>query len=200
MTAHGWNMAIIVTSQSKTNWILLSVVVVALIGVFIAMGATPNVTERTDTIGVDVGNMAPDFETVSVTDAPIRLSDLRGQVVILNFWATWCGPCRIEMPIFQQIHTQFQDQPVTILAVNNREPATDIIRFRDQIGLTFPLAMDESGRIQDLYAISGYPITFVIDTDGRIIKKHFGVFTNRQANELREFLAEHSVSRVDIIE
>lgn len=191
MMALGQNMVTTVPSQLKTSLIAIGSVLAILIGVIIAVGVV-NTANDTPQVGLDVGNLAPDFVTTSLLGEPIRLWDLRGQVVILNFWATWCGPCRIEMPIFEHLYAEFHPQAMTIIAVNNRETAEEMARFRDQIGMSFPLALDENGSIQEMYAIGGYPITFVIDREGIIIQKHFGVFTPRQAETLRSLLASQS--------
>jgi cytochrome c-type biogenesis protein len=126
-------------------------------------------------IGLDVGQFAPDFQTVTAEGEPIALSDLRGNVVLLNFWATWCGPCRIEMPGFQRQYVMHGDEGLVILAVNNAEPLDRVTAFRDQLRLTFPIAMDESGDIQRQFGIVNYPSTLLIDRDGRIAARHFGV-------------------------
>jgi cytochrome c-type biogenesis protein len=135
-------------------------------------------------VGTDVGNLAPDFETVSDTGETISLSDFRGQVVLLNFWATWCGPCRLEMPEFQSAYEAHADDGFTILAVNNRETLEDVIGFREEFGLTFPLALDEQGVIQERYGIISYPSTYVLDQDGVIIARQFGPLTSDQIQEL----------------
>ncbi len=134
--------------------------------------------------GIAVGSFAPQFETLNDTGQPIRLSDLRGQVVLLNFWATWCGPCRIEMPEFQTIYNDHKNDGLTILAVNNAETVADVQGFREQLGLSFPLLMDETGTVQNLYNIFSYPSTFVIDRDGRIIARHFGPLTAEQIQDM----------------
>jgi cytochrome c biogenesis protein CcdA/peroxiredoxin len=126
-------------------------------------------------IGLEVGKFAPDFQTVTAEGEPIALSDLRGSVVLLNFWATWCGPCRIEMPGFQRQYMTYRDQGLVILAVNNAESLDIVTAFRDQLRLTFPIAMDESGDIQRQFGIVNYPSTLLIDRDGRIAARHFGV-------------------------
>ncbi len=125
-------------------------------------------------VGLDVGNLAPDFSTVTDTGEPIALSDLRGQVVLLNFWATWCGPCRLEMPALQQQFEARGGKDFTILAVDNGEPVEDIIAFREEFGLTFLLAVDEKAAILDLYGIFSMPSTFVLDKNGVIVARHFG--------------------------
>jgi cytochrome c biogenesis protein CcdA/peroxiredoxin len=133
-------------------------------------------------VGIAKGDLAPDFETVSDTGQPIRLSDYRGQVVLLNFWATWCGPCRAEMTEFQRVH-ETQDG-ITILAVNNREPVAAVQDFRQELGLDFPLVMDERASIQNRYNIRSYPSTFLIGRDGTILQVHYGALTSEDINQL----------------
>jgi cytochrome c biogenesis protein CcdA/peroxiredoxin len=138
----------------------------------------------TSQIGLEIGNLAPDFETSTDTGEPVSLSDLRGQIVLLNFWATWCGPCRVEMPVFQQQFDRYSNSGFIILAVNNSETVEDVAGFRDEFGLTFPLAMDEDGTIQNQFSIFSYPSTFVIDRSGVILARHFGPLTAEQIEQL----------------
>ncbi|MBN1202255.1 MAG: redoxin domain-containing protein [Anaerolineae bacterium] len=135
-------------------------------------------------VGLEIGDLAPDFSTVTDKGEAIALSELRGQVVLLNFWATWCGPCRVEMPAFQ---AQFEQQGAgdfTILAVNNAESAEDVMRFREELDLTFPLALDQTGTIQTLYGVFSYPSTLLLDQNGVIVARHFGVLTDDQIDKL----------------
>ncbi|MCU0480413.1 MAG: TlpA family protein disulfide reductase [Anaerolineae bacterium] len=163
-------------SSKPTNLTLILVVagIVSAIAIFLIYAlANPAPAPAT----TNIGDVAPDFTTTTPTGDPIRLSDFRGQVVFLNFWATWCGPCRIEMPLFQRFYDQTD---VTILAVNNRETADQVMTFADQIRITFPLALDESGTIQDQYYVQAYPMTYIIDANGVIVDIHYGVFTPAQ--------------------
>ena len=134
--------------------------------------------------GIAIGNFAPQFEAINDTGQPVRLADLRGQVVLLNFWATWCGPCRIEMPEFEAVYNERKDSGFTILAINNSETLADVQGFREELGLTFPLALDETARIQNLYNVISYPSTFILDREGRIVARHFGPLTTSQIREL----------------
>jgi cytochrome c biogenesis protein CcdA/peroxiredoxin len=135
-------------------------------------------------VGTDVGDLAPDFETVSDTGETLSLSDYRGQGVLLNFWATWCGPCRLEMPEFQTTYESFSNDGYTVLAVNNREILDDVTGFREEFALTFPMALDEQGVIQERYGIISYPSTYVLDRDGVIIARQYGPLTRDQIQQL----------------
>jgi cytochrome c biogenesis protein CcdA/peroxiredoxin len=144
-------------------------------------GAAANIDAA---VGLAVGNRAPDFQTVSDTGQNIKLSDLRGKVVILNFWATWCGPCRVEMPEFQKAYTNNADKGFAIVAVNNIETQAVVKSFRKEMNLTFPLAMDENGDIQKKYAIQGYPTTYVLNRSGIVTAWQPGPLTASQIETL----------------
>lgn len=136
------------------------------------------------TVGADVGQQAPNFEIVTDAGETQQLSDLRGDAVLLNFWATWCGPCRVEMPEFERVEQQRGDDGLTVLAVNNRETAQKVRAFRDEIGVTFPFALDETGAIQTLYGVREYPTTLLIDRDGIVLARHVGPLTADQLERL----------------
>lgn len=134
--------------------------------------------------GTSVGDLVPDFQTVTDTGETIKMSDLRGQVVLLNFWATWCGPCRIEMPEFQKAYDAKQADGFTILAINNKETVADVVGFRGQLGLSFPMLMDEDAAIQKKFGVFSYPSTFVINREGIIIARQFGPTTAKQIQQV----------------
>jgi cytochrome c biogenesis protein CcdA/peroxiredoxin len=134
--------------------------------------------------GTSVGNIAPDFQTVNDNGEPVKLSDFRGQVVLINFWGTWCGPCRLEMPAFESAYQEQADNGFTILAVNNRDAIDAVTNFRDEFGLSFPLVMDDSETIKKLYGVFSFPSTYVLNRDGVIVAQHFGALTGDQIEEL----------------
>ena len=102
------------------------------------------------------------------------LSALKGKVVFLNFWATWCGPCRDEMPSVEILYKRFKDKGLEILAVNCQENQEDVLAFMANYGLTFPALLDEDGRVSGAYGIQAIPTTFLINRDGRIILRLVG--------------------------
>jgi len=122
---------------------------------------------------------APDFELSALTGERIQLDDYRGQVVLLNFWATWCGPCRLEMPAFQSRSEQFAGQ-LAVVAVNNAEPPEAVQAFVDELGLSFDVLLDPNSDIQRMYQVRGYPTSFLIDPEGVIRVQHIGILTEDQ--------------------
>lgn len=142
-----------------------------------------NTSEQSD-IGLTIGSFAPQFETINDQGQPVRLADLRGQVVLLNFWATWCGPCRVEMPEFEAIYSERKDDGFTIVAVNNSETLADVRGFREELDLSFPLLLDESAQVQNLYSVISYPSTYILDREGRIIQKNYGPLSVEQIHDM----------------
>ncbi|NIS82099.1 MAG: redoxin domain-containing protein [Anaerolineales bacterium] len=131
-------------------------------------------------IGVSIGTEAPDFTLSDLDGNSLRLSDFRGQVVLVNFWATWCGPCRVEMPAFQKRYEQAKDAGFIVLAVNFNEPERNVREFQAELGLTFPLLLDPGAEVQRLYQIRGYPSSVFINRAGRVEFLHVGVLTESQ--------------------
>ena len=134
--------------------------------------------------GTGIGDVAPNFESVTDAGKAVKLSDLHGQVVILNFWATWCEPCKVEMPEFEKAYLANGDHNFTVLAINNSESLDKVTTFRQQMKLTIPMVMDEKGEIQREYGVVSYPSTYVLDKEGVIIAKQFGPMTGEQIDTL----------------
>jgi cytochrome c-type biogenesis protein len=136
-------------------------------------------------VGLDEGNRAPDFTVTTIDGEEITLSDLRGQVVLLNFWGTWCAPCRLEMPEFQQSYENHQDAGFTILALAVQgDTRAAVTQFRDDFGITFPLVVDEGDRINNMYGILVQPSTLILNEEGIIVYKRFGITTEAQIEEV----------------
>lgn len=115
-----------------------------------------------------VGFAAPDFSLETLDGETITLSDLRGQAVLVNFWATWCPPCRKEMPAIQQLYEQYRGQGFTVLAVDLQESEAQVADFTAQMGLTFPILIDSGGQVFSRYGVRALPSTFFVDPDGII--------------------------------
>jgi peroxiredoxin len=126
-----------------------------------------------------VGAPAPDFTLETVEGETIHLADLRGNVVILNFWATWCAPCRLEMPDLQERADRFPDG-LSVLGIDFAETAEEVAAFRDEVGIDFPLLLDPQADVQRLYRVLGYPTTFFVDEQGTIRFQHVGLMSGAQ--------------------
>jgi peroxiredoxin len=114
------------------------------------------------------GFAAPDFTLETPDGQTMALSKLQGQVVLINFWATWCPPCRAEMPAIQEVYEQYRDQGFIVLAVDLMETDAQVTTFAGQLELTFPILMDRDGKVSDRYRVRSIPTTFFLDRSGVI--------------------------------
>jgi cytochrome c biogenesis protein CcmG/thiol:disulfide interchange protein DsbE len=141
-------------------------------------------TVRDRFLPVEVGTSAPNFTATDLQGRPISLADLRGEVVLLNIWATWCPPCRAEMPSMQRLYERLGPEGLRVVAVSidaapgTRDPGGrlggNVREFVEEYGLTFDIWRDPTGEIQQAYRTTGVPESFVVDRDGTIIKKVIG--------------------------
>ncbi|MFD1031219.1 peroxiredoxin family protein [Metaplanococcus flavidus] len=140
--------------------------------------------------GLAKGETAPDFELTTLDGQTARLSDYKGKKVILNFWATWCPPCRAEMPDMQEYYEeQAEKENVEILAVNltTEDRGMDKINaFTEEFSLTFPIPMDTEGEIGELYQAAAIPTSYMIDTEGRVQNKIVGPMNKQMMEDFIE--------------
>ena len=158
--------------------------VVAGFGVLLAGLLAAGWTVRDRFLPVEVGTAAPDFAARDMQGRPVSLEDLRGEVVLLNIWATWCGPCREEMPSIQRLHDRLGPRGLKVVAVSvdgasateraAGDPRELVASFARDMGLDFTLWLDPTGRVQRTYRTTGVPESFLIDRDGTIVKKVIG--------------------------
>lgn len=129
-----------------------------------------------------VGDLAYDFALQDLDGNEVNLAALQGRPVIINFWATWCGPCRIEMPELQAAYEEYQVEGLVILALNNQESARAVDEFfRQEMGLTFTPVLDSEGAVADLYGVGRtFPSTFFINPEGEITAIHRGAMVKSQ--------------------
>ena len=138
--------------------------------------------------------IAPPVEIslLDIHDKRVTLADFKGKIVFLNFWTTWCPECRIEMPLMEKLHKRFKDKDFAMVAVNLREPATQVKKFFDKHKLTFTALLDSKGKIGSRFGIRAVPTTFILDKEGGIIGKVFG---SREWNSQKSIaLFEHLIN------
>jgi peroxiredoxin len=131
---------------------------------------------------------APEFETVDVEGREVRLDSYAGKVVILNFWATWCPPCRLEMPSMEKLYREFKDQGLEVVAVNFMESPAPILEFVKEKGFTYPILMDRKSRIAESYGVRRLPETVLIGRQGNLLGKSTG-YKDWYKKDAREFVA-----------
>ena len=118
---------------------------------------------------------APDFTLERLDqDGELQLASLRGKVVVLNTWASWCVPCKEEAPFLEQVWRSNRDRGVVVLGLDAKDFRADARRFADRYGVTFPLVYDGPGDVIDGYGVTGFPETFVIDREGRVVRAFIG--------------------------
>jgi peroxiredoxin len=138
--------------------------------VLVTLMALPSVQSN----AVAISEEAPDFTLKSLEGTNLRLEEYRGQVVLINFWASWCGPCRQEMPLLDRLHHRYEDAGFAVLGVNvegEAEPAQEIV---DKTNVTFPVLIDEDQKVSEMYNLEAMPSTVVVDRDGVIRYIHRG--------------------------
>ncbi|HYB50101.1 MAG TPA: TlpA disulfide reductase family protein [Burkholderiaceae bacterium] len=140
-----------------------------------------------------VSQRAPDFTLPSAAGRNLRLQEQRGQVVMLNFWATWCGPCRREMPHLDRLYAKYHAAGFVLLGVNVDEDQRNAVGVMNKLGLHFPVLFDTKQKVSRLYDLSTMPSTVLIDRDGRVRYVHLGYregFEDTYEKQITELLRE----------
>jgi peroxiredoxin len=158
--------------QDKRFWYGLTAVAIVLGGFWILTSRVPQNQDSVVNGGVETaprkGFLAPDFSLTTLDGSTVRLSDLRGQPVLINFWASWCGPCRAEMPHIQAAFEDHADDGLVVLGVDQLESPPSVAQFVEQFQLTFPIPLDADGEVSAAYQARALPTTFFVDADGII--------------------------------
>ncbi len=129
---------------------------------------------------VEAGSVAPDFELPDVNGEIVSLSDFAGRPVILNFWATWCAPCRVEMPALQEAQAAYGDGGPVVLTINQEETAERVTEFFDEVGLTLPALLDAEAEVGMAYSAIFLPTTVIVGPDGIVSAVHRGVISREE--------------------
>lgn len=127
-----------------------------------------------DLVGYPSGTMPPHFVGHTLDAGQLSMAELRGKVVLVNFWASWCLECRPEMPVLEQLHRELASRGLAIIGINARESKEAVSRYAKELGLTFRLMLDPDGKISVLYGVIGLPTTFVVGRDGRAVALAIG--------------------------
>ncbi|MSQ27190.1 MAG: TlpA family protein disulfide reductase [Dehalococcoidia bacterium] len=175
--------------------VLLALVAVTAAGGILlgqGVGATPS-TGVTSPYKFTAGMPAPEFTLQSLEGKPVSLSDYRGKTVLVNFWATWCPPCRSEMPDMQRLAQDHPDDLV-VLAVDLQEAPDPIASFAKQFGLTFPILLDTRGDVSQAFGVQSLPSSFFIDPQGRIASFNIGAL-NESAMRRRLQQVQEQIQR-----
>jgi peroxiredoxin len=148
---------------------------------------TKTATQSDVNVGNKIGFTAPDFTLPTVDGREISLSDYRGRPIILNFWASWCGPCRYEVPAFKAFYERYPEEQVVIIAVSTQDDPDSARGYSIADGLKFVIPVDPRGVVANLYNVRGLPTTFIIDENGVIKSIKIGPFLS--VDEIEERLA-----------
>ncbi len=139
------------------------------------------------------GQPAPDFVLKSSSGENMRLSEYRGDVVMINFWATWCGPCRQEMPLLDDLYGRYQRVGFNLLGVNIDDDSRRAMQMVQELGVKFPVLFDENKEVSKLYEVEAMPVTVLIDREGRVRHVHHGYrpgYEEKYLTEIRSLLRE----------
>jgi peroxiredoxin len=165
--------------RKKRNRLIYRSVILAVLAGALVFAIVSNLQE--DNTIYRAGDQAPDFQLKQISDnnelETVRLSDFEGKGVMLNFWATWCGPCEAEMPYMQELYPEYKEKGVEILAVSLDTTELVVDRFIDRYELTFPIPHDTTGEVTDLYKVGPMPSSFFINPDGEIEEVVEGALT-----------------------
>jgi peroxiredoxin len=140
-----------------------------------------------------IGAAAPDFALKSSSGKNLKLSEHRGEVVMINFWATWCGPCRQELPLLNRLHEQYRKAGFTLLGVNIDDRPDAARTMARSLGISFPVLFDSEKQVSRLYDVNAMPSTVLIDRDGKVRYIHLGYragYETKYESQIRELLKQ----------
>ena len=139
------------------------------------------------------GQQAPDFALKSSTGENLRLSEYRGDVVMINFWATWCGPCRQEMPLLEELYSRYQRVGFNLLGVNIDDDSRRAMQMAEELGINFPVLFDARKEVSELYEVEAMPVTVLVDREGTVRYVHHGYkpgYEDKYLDQIRSLLRE----------
>ncbi len=164
-----------------TNILLAVVLILAGVGVLFWMGQQSATGQaNTPATGILPGQPAPNFTLTTLQGEPVKLSDYAGKVVMVNMWATWCPPCKAELPTIDAYYQEHSNDGFVVLAVNSQEAQSTVNTYISSTGFTFPVLLDSRGDVMDLYNVRALPTSFIIDRDGTVRHIHTGEVSRQQ--------------------
>jgi peroxiredoxin len=169
----------------KKRRLVTRTIILLLLGAAVIYTLYANFTKDTKQ-KVAVGAEAPDFALVDMQGNKHQLSDYRGQGVFLNFWGTWCPPCKKEMPYINNQYHQYKDKGVQVLTVDIQESELAVNQFADRLKLDFPIMIDTDKEVMNTYGIDPLPATFLIDKNGKVVNYYTGALTEEKVREFME--------------
>ncbi len=174
---------------SLPKGMLFILAVAAIIAILAAPGCTPSAQEITRQPGppapselpaaAEIDRLAPDFTLIDLEGNRVTLSDFRGKVVFINFWATWCPPCRAEMPEIEAIHQDYKDKDVVVIGIDLYESENEVRQYVQQGGYSWTFVLDTTGEVTVNYGVTAIPTSFFVDKEGVIRAVKIGAMTKR---------------------
>ncbi len=164
----------IARSRARSGRVVLILLAIVIFGLLTVQACTPSSAS-----GVSVGEPAPDFTLVDLDGNQVSLSDFRGEAVFLNFWATWCPPCRAEMPEIEALYQDYKDKDVVVIGIDIRETREEVLQYIQEGGYSWTFVLDTIGEVTTSYEVPAIPTSFFIDGDGIIRAVRIGAMTKR---------------------
>lgn len=161
--------------KTRLDWIIVTIIVAVLGSLWVGMtrvrAGEETLSDRP--AAPQVGQLAPDFTLTSLDGEQITLSELEGKPVVLNFWATWCPPCRVEIPILEAVSQSFEGEAI-ILGIDVQESPGTVEAFVERFGMTYPVVLDQDGYVTKAYQVRAFPTTYFIDSRGVVTEVFTG--------------------------
>ena len=177
------------SSWRKKGWLnsrgrAIALLVLAMLGLLLIQACTPSSQatqggQQEAAVGINVDEIAPDFTLLDLDSNEVRLSEFRGKVVLINFWATWCPPCRAEMPDIESLYQEYKDKGLVIIGIDIGEPEATVRQFVQRGGYSWTFVLDSTGTVAANYNIRAIPTSFFIDREGVIQTVNIGAMTKQ---------------------
>ncbi len=173
--------------MSSKRIVIYGIVALCLLGLYIAGRRTARRPKPTAS-----GNLAPDFTVTDIDNHKLSLADYKGKVVLLDFWATWCAPCRTEIPHFVEMQNKYGPDGFQVIGISMDDDAKPVKEFSQQYKLNYPVAVGDDKLAESYGGVLGLPVNFIIDREGRIYAKHLGATdVSVFDQDVRDLLAKH---------